>query len=224
MSRPSTLHKPPWTSKVSPFLYLSPIPHPLDGILRYASSLDDARVTTTSMSTREDGQGARGMEPVKAEAWKRRRKKSKQFQEVVVPLGQAVLPPARYRHHCLPRYRHHHPSGVYSGTTSGTGGGTNWYRERGTPQRRRLPRRRYYRACYRWNHDSGASSGTACGSSSGTNWYRGRGVKIRLPAPAVAPAKPAVLPPVRVPLRQICCATLSVRPPSCLDYLRHPLD
>ena len=75
MSRPSTLHKPPWTSKVSSFLYLSPIPHPLDGILRHASSLDDARVTTTSTCTREDGQGARGMEPVKAEAWKRRRKK-----------------------------------------------------------------------------------------------------------------------------------------------------
>ena len=93
MSRPSTLHKPPWTSKVSSFLYLSPIPHPLDGILRHASSLDDARVTTTSTCTREDGQGARGMEPVKAEAWKRRRKKSKQSQGTVLPLGQAVLPP-----------------------------------------------------------------------------------------------------------------------------------
>ena len=93
MSRPSTLHKPPWTSKVSSFLYLSLIPHPLDGILCHASSLDDARVTTTSTCTREDGQGARGMGPVKAVAWKRRRKKSKQSQGAVLPLGQAVLPP-----------------------------------------------------------------------------------------------------------------------------------
>ena len=76
MSRPSTLHKSPWTSKVSSFLYLSPFPHPLDGMLRHASSLDDARVTTTSTCTREDGQGTRGLEAIKAVAWKRRRKKT----------------------------------------------------------------------------------------------------------------------------------------------------
>ena len=81
MLRPSTLHKSPWTSKVSSFLYLSSIPPLLDGILRHAPSFDDARFVMTGACTREDDQGAQGMRADKTVAWKRRRKKSQQFQE-----------------------------------------------------------------------------------------------------------------------------------------------
>jgi len=77
MSSTPTYHKSPWTSKVNSFLYENSFPTLLDGILRHLLSLVDTRSVTTTTDTREDDQGARGMEDAKTVAWKRRRKRRK---------------------------------------------------------------------------------------------------------------------------------------------------
>ena len=83
MSRPSTLHKSPWTSKVSSLLYLSPIPHPSNGILLEHLSLCYARYHMTSTTIREDAEEAKESRPSKAYAWKRRRKRQDEDEEEV---------------------------------------------------------------------------------------------------------------------------------------------
>ena len=76
MSRPSTPYKSPWSSKVNSFHYVIHYMSPLDGILLDRHSLCIARCVMTGTCTREDDQGARGMEDAKTVAWKRRRKRA----------------------------------------------------------------------------------------------------------------------------------------------------
>ena len=95
-----TYHKSPWTSKVNSFLYENSFPTLLDGMLRHLLYLVDTRSVTKTTDTREDDQGARGMEDAKTVAWKRRRKRSREEEEkllksqgAVLPLAIAVVPP-----------------------------------------------------------------------------------------------------------------------------------
>ena len=75
MSRPSTLHKSPWTSKVNSFLYENPFRAPLDGILREHLPLDYARFHTTSTDVKGDAEEAQDSRSSKAYPSKRRRKR-----------------------------------------------------------------------------------------------------------------------------------------------------
>src|SRR4051812_11310634 len=59
-------------SKVNPFLYASPLPTLLNGMLLHTPSHMHDRFTPTSTEAREE---ARDIKPDKTEAWKRRRKK-----------------------------------------------------------------------------------------------------------------------------------------------------
>ena len=77
MSSTPTYHKLPWTSKVNSFLYVTLDMTLWNGILLDHCSHCMARFVTMSTCTREDDQGARGMEDAKTVAWKRRRKRRK---------------------------------------------------------------------------------------------------------------------------------------------------
>jgi hypothetical protein len=68
-----TYTKSSWTPKVNPFLYASPLPSLLNGMLLHTPSHMHDRFTLTSTEAREE---ARNIKPDKTEAWKRRRKKS----------------------------------------------------------------------------------------------------------------------------------------------------
>ena len=76
MSSTPTPYKSPWTSKVNSFHYVIHYMSPLDGILLDHHSFCMARCVMTGTCTREDDQGARGMEDAKTVAWKRRRKRA----------------------------------------------------------------------------------------------------------------------------------------------------
>src|SRR3954469_9291631 len=67
-----TYAKSSWTPKVNPFLYASPLPTLLNGMLLHTPSHMHDRFTPTSTEAREE---ARNSKPDKTEAWKRRRKK-----------------------------------------------------------------------------------------------------------------------------------------------------
>src|SRR3954470_22683644 len=67
-----TYAKSSWTPKVNPFLYASPLPTLLNGMLLHTPSHMHDRFTPTSTEAREE---ARNIKPDKTEAWKRRRKK-----------------------------------------------------------------------------------------------------------------------------------------------------
>src|SRR3954470_14055859 len=71
-SRSPTYAKSSWTPKVNPFLYASPLPTLLNGMLLHTPSHMHDRFTPISMEAREE---ARNIKPDKTEAWKRRRKK-----------------------------------------------------------------------------------------------------------------------------------------------------
>src|SRR4051812_39977814 len=68
-----TYAKSSWTPKVNPFLYASPLPTLLNGILLHTPSYGHDRFTLTSTEAREE---ARSIKPDNTEAWKRRRKKT----------------------------------------------------------------------------------------------------------------------------------------------------
>src|SRR3954463_1408109 len=72
-SRSPTYAKSSWTPKVNPFLYASPLPTLLNGMLLHTPSHMHDRFTLTSTEAREE---ARSIKPDKTEAWKRRRKKT----------------------------------------------------------------------------------------------------------------------------------------------------
>src|SRR3954466_10320496 len=91
-SRSPTYAKSSWTPKVNPFLYASPIPTLLNGMLLHTPSHMHDRFTPTSTETREE---ARGLAPDKTEAWKRRRKK--------LQLESASAPANRFHHRNLRR-------------------------------------------------------------------------------------------------------------------------
>ena len=68
-----TYAKSSWTPKVNPFLYASPLPTLLNGMLLHTPSHMHDRFTPTSTEAREE---ARSIKPDKTEAWKRRRNKT----------------------------------------------------------------------------------------------------------------------------------------------------
>src|SRR3954470_10158280 len=68
-----TYAKSSWTPKVNLFLYASPLPTLLNGMLLHTPSHMHDRFTPTSTEAREE---ARNIKPDKMEAWKRRRKKT----------------------------------------------------------------------------------------------------------------------------------------------------
>src|SRR4051812_11021429 len=72
-SRSLTYAKSSWTPKVNPFLYASPLPTLVNGMLLHTPSDMHDRFTLTSTEAREE---ARNIKPDKTEAWKRRRKKT----------------------------------------------------------------------------------------------------------------------------------------------------
>ena len=136
MSSTPTYHKSPWTSKVNSFLYENSFPTFLDGRLRHLLSLVDTRSVTTTTDTREDDQGARGMEDAKTVAWKRRRKRASRVRGGTTgPNGgttaSTALPPplppeppfgcqVRHRHQQWHRYyRRRGTTAPTSGTTAG---------------------------------------------------------------------------------------------------------
>ena len=84
-------HKSQWTSKVNSFHYVIHYMSPLDVILLDHCSHCITRCVTTGRRPREDGQGARGSEPDKTVAWKRRRKRSRSFCSGTT-VRRAVLP------------------------------------------------------------------------------------------------------------------------------------
>ena len=127
MSSIPTHRKSPRTSKVNSFLLDNSFPTLLDGMLRHLLSHVDTRSVTTTTRTREDDQGARGMESDKTVAWKRRRKRSQgeeeellKSQAAVLPPEAAVLPPGSSQRYYRQRYRPRQPSGGPSGSSSGT--------------------------------------------------------------------------------------------------------
>src|SRR4051812_32128153 len=69
----TTYAKSSWTPKVNPFLYASPLPTLLNGMLLHTPSHMHDRFTLTSTEAREE---ARSIKHDKTEAWKRRRKKT----------------------------------------------------------------------------------------------------------------------------------------------------
>src|SRR3954462_13719651 len=71
-SRSPTYAKSSRTPKVNPFLYASPLPTLLNGMLLHTPSHLHDRFTPTSTEAREE---ARNIKPDKTEAWKRRWKK-----------------------------------------------------------------------------------------------------------------------------------------------------
>src|SRR3954470_21645254 len=93
-SRSPTYAKSSWTPKVNPFLYASPLPTLLNGILLHSPSYDHDRFTPTSTETREE---PRGLTPDKTEAWKRRRKKLQL---------ESATEPANRSHRRNPRRQH----------------------------------------------------------------------------------------------------------------------
>src|SRR3954463_2079705 len=111
-SRSPTYAKSSWTPKVNPFLYASPLPTLLNGMLLHTPSHMHDRFTLTSTEAREEAQS---IKPDKTEAWKRRRKKTDR-QMLSVASGTtgpgdryyrpAALPPSatasNRRHQCKP--------------------------------------------------------------------------------------------------------------------------
>src|SRR3954462_8439962 len=72
-SRSPTYTKSSWTPKVNPFLYASPLPALLNGMLLHTTSHMHDRFTPTSTEAREE---ARNIKPDKTDAGKRRRSKT----------------------------------------------------------------------------------------------------------------------------------------------------
>src|SRR3954467_15272313 len=68
-----TYAKSSWTPEVNLFLYASPLPTLLNGMLLHTPSHMHDRFTPTSTEAREESPN---IKPNKTEAWKRRRKKT----------------------------------------------------------------------------------------------------------------------------------------------------
>src|SRR3954467_15378725 len=87
-SRSTTYAKSSWTPKVNPFLYASPLPTLLNGMLLHTPSHMLDRFTPTSTEAREE---ARNIKPDKTEAWKRRRKKPRLKHQSLRPTPESPV-------------------------------------------------------------------------------------------------------------------------------------
>src|SRR3954466_11496030 len=102
-SRSPTYAKSSWTPKVNLFLYASPLPTLLNGMLLHTPSHMHDRFTPTSTEAREE---ARDIKPDKTEAWKRRQKKPRLTHRSLrtylrtdpINLPRTVRTPLRRRH------------------------------------------------------------------------------------------------------------------------------
>src|SRR4051812_6406383 len=83
-----TYAKSSWTPKVNPFLYASPLPTLLNGMLLHTPSHMHDRFTPTSTEAREE---ARDIKPDKTEAWKRRQKNPRLNHRSLLPTPESPV-------------------------------------------------------------------------------------------------------------------------------------